>query len=279
MLTLNSQVYVHDEHSKRKKVSVMSAVLKSFSINPMDGYSNNKKSADSSAENLSQAKSQLADMRKNHLFNTLSAAELAYWQPYLERVDMPLNHMICEAGRKPTYMFFPTTAIASLMYTTEDGASSEVAVIGNDGVVGISLFLTDSHSLNNAVIQCAGEGYILRASAVKNIFNRDAMLRTLLRYSQDMITQVTQNSISNRHYSVDQQLSRRLLLSLDRVSSNDLRMTHEMLANILGVRRESVTEAAIKLQQAGAISYSRGHITILNRLQLEKSCHECYTAF
>ena len=270
---------MHHEHSKKKKVSVMSAILRSFSINPMAGYSNNKNEANSSQVSLSQAKNHIVEMRKNHLLNSLFSEELAYWQPHLELVDMPLNYTMCEAGRKPTYMFFPTTAIASLMYTTEDGASSEVAIIGNDGVVGISLFLTDSPSLNNAVIQSAGQGYILRASAVKNIFNRDAMLRTLLRYSQEMITQVTQNSISNRHYSVDQQLSRRLLLSLDRVSTNDLRMTHEMLANILGVRRESVTEAAIKLQQAGAISYSRGHITILNRLQLEKSCHECYTAF
>ncbi|MEO6118009.1 MAG: Crp/Fnr family transcriptional regulator [Methylotenera sp.] len=213
----------------------------------------------------------------NHLLASLPFEELDYWKPFLKLVSMPLNHVICESGDKPSYMFFPTTAIVSLMYVTEEGSSSEVAVVGNDGAVGISLFLSNSPMINQAVVQVAGEGFMMQSKLIKNVFDRSEMLKILLSYSQDMITQLIQNSISRRHFSIQQQLSRRLLLGLDRTNSNELAITHERLANMLGVRRESVTEAAMKLQQSGAISYSRGHLTVLDRHILEKSCHDCYS--
>ncbi|CAN4267584.1 Crp-type HTH domain containing protein [Methylophilaceae bacterium] len=174
-------------------------------------------------------------------------------------------------------MYFPTTAIVSLLYMTQSGASSEVAVIGNDGVIGLSLLLSGSNTPNQALVQFAGKGYRMRAQAAKNAMNRDgAILNILLRYSQAMITQMTQTAVCNRHHSIDQQLSRRLLLSLDRLSSNQISMTQETLSNILGVRRESVTDAALKLQEAGIISYKRGLITVLDREALESRSCECY---
>ncbi|HYN54996.1 MAG TPA: Crp/Fnr family transcriptional regulator [Methylotenera sp.] len=213
----------------------------------------------------------------NHLLASLPSEELNYWKPFLKLVSMPLNHVLCESGEKPTYMFFPTTAIVSLMYVTEEGTSSEVTVVGNDGAVGISLFLSNSPMINQAVVQTAGEGFMMQSNQIKNVFDRSDMLKVLLGYSQEMITQLIQNSMSRRHFSIQQQLSRRLLLGLDRMNSNELAITHEKLANMLGVRRESVTEAAMKLQQSGAISYSRGHLTVLDRHILEKSCHDCYS--
>ena len=214
---------------------------------------------------------------KNQLLAAMSDEEWNKLAPDMEEIDFSLNQVLGESGKTPSYMYFPTTAIVSLLYMTESGSSSEVAVIGNDGVVGISLVLSGSNSLNQAVVQSAGRGYRLRAQAAKNAINRDSStLNILLRYSQAMITQVTQTAVCNRHHTIDQQLCRRLLLSLDRLPTNEIAMTQEMLASMLGVRRESVTDAALKLQSAGIISYKRGLITILDRQALESRSCECY---
>jgi CRP-like cAMP-binding protein len=216
---------------------------------------------------------------QNQLLAALPYDEWEHWAPDMEPVNLQVNQVLCEPGKQPAYMFFPTTAVVSLTYTTVDGASSEIAVVGNDGVVGISLFTHGSNMPSQAMVQSAGQGYRLKAHLAKNVINRAGpMLDILLRYSQSMIDQLTQTAVCNRHHSIDQQLCRRLLLSLDRLNSNDLMMTHEMLANALGVRRESVTEAALKLQQAGVIKYSRGHITVLDREGLEQRSCECYMA-
>lgn len=215
--------------------------------------------------------------QQNHLLAEMSQTEWAELEPYMEEVDFSVNQVLCESGKTPAYMYFPTTAIVSLLYITESGASSEVAIVGNDGVVGISLILSGSNSPNQALVQCAGKGYRMRALAAKSAINRDgAMLNIMLRYSQAMITQVTQTAVCNRHHTIDQQLCRRLLLSLDRLPTNQIAMTQEMLASMLGVRRESVTDAALKLQNAGIISYRRGLITILDRSALESKSCECY---
>lgn len=213
----------------------------------------------------------------NHLLAAMSENEWHQWEPDMEPVDFSLNQVLYESGKTPAYMYFPTTAIVSLLYMTESGDSSEVAVIGNDGVVGISLLLSGSDTPNQALVQSAGKGYRMHARAAITAINRDGhMLNILLRYSQAMITQMTQTAVCNRHHSIDQQLCRRLLLSLDRLSSNQIAMTHEMLAGMLGVRRESVTDAALKLQDAGVISYKRGLITVLDRHALESRSCECY---
>lgn len=218
------------------------------------------------------------EMKKNHLLASLPFEERCYWAPELELVYMPLWKILQHSGKKPSFMFFPTTAMVSLMYVTLDGASSEVALTGNDGAVGMSLFLSESYTPNESLIQSSGKGFRLGASATKSVLKRGGpMLETLLNYSQKMMLQVMQTAVANRYFSIEQRLSRRLLLSLDRATSNDLQITHEMLSNILGVRRESVTEAALKLQKSGAIRYGRGNITILDRIKLEKSCYECYT--
>ena len=215
--------------------------------------------------------------QQNHLLAAMSQNEWNELEPDMEEVDFSVNQVLCESGKTPAYMYFPTTAIVSLLYMTENGASSEVAVVGNDGVVGISLVLSGSNSPNQALVQSAGKGYRMRALAAKNAMNRDgAMLNIMLRYSQAMITQVTQTAVCNRHHTIDQQLCRRLLLSLDRLPSNQIAMTQEMLAGMLGVRRESVTEAALKLQNLGIISYKRGLITVLDRSALESRSCECY---
>ena len=215
--------------------------------------------------------------KENHLLAAISHEEWSKLEPDMEEVEFSLNQVLCESGKTPAYMYFPTTAIVSLIYMTENGSSSEVAVIGNDGVVGISLVLSGSNSPNQALVQTAGKGYRIRAQAAKNAIHRDgSTLNILLRYSQAMITQVTQTAVCNRHHPIDQQLCRRLLLSLDRLSTNEISMTQEMLASMLGVRRESVTDAALKLQSAGIISYKRGLITILDRQALESRSCECY---
>ena len=215
--------------------------------------------------------------QQNHLLASMSQNEWDLLEPDMEHVDFSLNQVLCESGKTPAYMYFPTTAIVSLLYMTESGASSEVAVVGNDGAVGMSLFFSGSNSPNQALVQTAGKGYRMRAQAAKNAINRDgAMLNILLRYSQAMITQMTQTAVCNRHHTIDQQLCRRLLLSLDRLSSDQIAVTQEMLAGMLGVRRESVTDAALKLQNAGIISYKRGLITVLNRSALESRSCECY---
>ncbi|MGZ8270062.1 MAG: Crp/Fnr family transcriptional regulator [Methylophilus sp.] len=215
--------------------------------------------------------------QQNHLLASLTQSDWSQIKPYLEQVDFSLNQVLCESGKTPSYMYFPTTAIVSLLYMTESGASSEVAVIGNDGAVGMSLFFSGSDSPNQALVQTAGKGYRIRAQAAKNAINRsDAMLNILLHYSQAMITQVTQTAVCNRHHTIDQQLCRRLLISLDRLPTNQIATTQEMLGNILGVRRESVTQAALNLQNSGIISYKRGLITVLDREALESRSCECY---
>ena len=214
---------------------------------------------------------------QNRLLAAMSEDDWQQWEADLEPVDFSLHEVLYESGKTPAYMYFPTTAIVSLLYMTKSGASSEVAVIGNDGVVGLSLFLSGSNSPNQAMVQTAGKGYRVRAQMAKNAINREgSMLNILLRYSQAMITQMTQTAVCNRHHSIDQQLSRRLLLSLDRLPSNEILMTQETLSNMLGVRRESVTDAALKLQEAGVISYKRGIITVLDRKALESHSCECY---
>ena len=215
--------------------------------------------------------------KNNDLLAAMSVDEWHKLEPDMEEVDFSLNQVLCESGKTPAYMYFPTTAIVSLLYMTESGSSSEVAVIGNDGVVGISLVLSGSNSPSQALVQTAGKGYRMRAQAAKNAIKRDGpILNILLRYSQAMITQVTQTAVCNRHHTIDQQLCRRLLLSLDRLSTNEIAVTQETLASMLGVRRESVTDAALKLQSAGIISYKRGLITILDRQALESRSCECY---
>lgn len=228
------------------------------------------------SNNVQQFVKQVSLPMQNQLLAAMSETEWNRLESDLEEVDFSLNQVLCESGKMPAYMYFPTTAIVSLLNMTEDGSSSEVAVVGNDGVVGISLLLSGSNASNQALVQSAGKGYRIRAQAAKKAMYEGAMQRILLRYSQDMITQVTQLAFCNRHHTTDQQLCRRLLLSLDRLSTNELIMTQEMLGGMLGIRRETVTEAALKLQNAGIISYKRGQITVLDRKGLEDRSCECY---
>jgi CRP-like cAMP-binding protein len=190
---------------------------------------------------------------------------------------MPLGQVLYEPGATLSHVYFPTNAIVSLLYVMEDGASAEIAVVGNEGVVGISLFMGGESTPSRAVVQSAGEGFRLRSQLLKEEFNRSGpVLHLLLRYTQALITQMSQTAVCNRHHTLDQQLCRWLLLSLDRLQDNELVMTQELIANMLGVRREGVTEGALKLQQAGLIRYSRGHITVIDRPGLEKRTCECY---
>ena len=217
------------------------------------------------------------DPRQNRLLAMLPDAEWQRWLPLLEWVDMPLGQVMYESGRTLSHVYFPTTAIVSLVYVMEDGASSEIAVVGNDGLVGISLFMGGESTPSRAVVLSAGEGWRLRARAVKDEFDRPGpVMHLLLRYTQALITQMAQTAVCNRHHSLDQQLCRWLLLSLDRMQGNELVMTQELIANMLGVRREGVTEGAVRLQKLGLISYARGHITVLNRPGLEARTCECY---
>jgi CRP-like cAMP-binding protein len=190
---------------------------------------------------------------------------------------MPLGEALYESGSRLQHVYFPTTSIVSLLYVLEDGASAEIAVVGNEGILGISLFMGGETTPSRAVVQSAGYGYRLKAQVLKQEFNRAGpMLHLLLRYTQALITQMTQTAVCNRHHSVQQQLCRWLLLSLDRLSSDSLTMTQELIANMLGVRREGVTEAAGKLQRAGLIRYRRGRIDVLDRPGLERTVCECY---
>ena len=217
------------------------------------------------------------DPRMNQLLAALPAPEWARWQPLLELVDMPLGKVLYESGATLSHVYFPINAIVSLLYVMENGASAEIAIVGNEGLVGISLFMGGESTPSRAVVQSAGSGYRLRANAMKDEFNRAGpVLHLLLRYTQALITQMTQTAVCNRHHSLDQQLCRWLLLSLDRLDGADLVMTQELIANMLGVRREGVTEGAIKLQEAGLIRYHRGHITVLDRPRLEQRTCECY---
>ena len=214
---------------------------------------------------------------KNQLLAALPTAEWERWLPQLESVDLQLGQVLYEAGGTLSHVYFPTTAIVSLLYVMENGASAEIAMVGNEGIVGISLFMGGESTSSRAVVQSAGQGFRLKAQSVKEEFNRTGpVLHLLLRYTQALITQMAQTAVCNRHHTLDQQLCRWLLLSMDRLEGNELMMTQELVANMLGVRREGVTEGAIKLQQAGLIRYARGHITVLDREGLEARTCECY---
>jgi CRP-like cAMP-binding protein len=218
-----------------------------------------------------------AEPRNNSLLAALPDAEWQRWRHFLEKVEMPLGEVLYEAGATLTHVYFPTTSIVSLLYVMENGASAEIAVVGNEGLVGVSLFMGGESTPSRAVVQSAGHGLRLKAQLMKDEFNRAGpVLHLLLRYTQALITQMAQTAACNRHHTLDQQLCRWLLLSLDRLRANELAMTQELIANMLGVRREGVTEAALKLQQAGLISYARGRITVLDRAGLEQRTCECY---
>ena len=218
-----------------------------------------------------------SEPKANHLLAALPDAEFQRWLPLLEPVDLPLGFVLYESGRAPSHVYFPSTAIVSLLYVLEDGDSVEIAVVGNEGVVGISLFMGGETTPSRAVVLSAGRGYRLNSNAIKESFNRDQpVMHLMLRFTQALITQMAQTAVCNRHHTVDQQLCRWLLLSEDRLQGNELVMTQELIANMLGVRREGVTEAALKLQAAGLIRYARGHITVLDRRGLERRTCECY---
>lgn len=217
------------------------------------------------------------DLTSNQLLAALPGDVLARWQHQLELVDLPLGRVLYESGSALSHVYFPSTAIVSLLYVTESGASAAIAAVGKEGVVGIALFMGGETTPNRAVVQAAGLGYRMQAETIKAEFNRSApVMHLLLRYTQALITQMAQTAACNRHHSVDQQLCRWLLTSLDRIQGDELLMTQELIANTLGVRREGVTEAALKLQRAGLISYARGHVKVLDRPGLELRTCECY---
>lgn len=224
----------------------------------------------------------LASPRQNYLLDVLPVAQLNCLIPHLELVLLPLGETLYESGCQLDYVYFPTTCIVAKLYFTENGASTEIAVIGNEGIIGIALFMGGGTMINRAMVVSEGYAYRIRAYRVLQEFNRfggrrsGALHHLLLRYAQALLTQMSQTTVCNRHHSVEQQLCRWLLLSLDRLPGNDITMTQELIAQMLGVRRESVTDAAGKLQQAGVINYQRGHITVLDRLGLEAQVCECY---
>jgi CRP-like cAMP-binding protein len=217
------------------------------------------------------------DPKQNRLLAALPDKEWSLWLPHLEPVELPLGTVIYESGGKLTHVHFPTSAIISLLYVMENGGSAEIAVVGYEGVVGISLFMGGETTPSRAVVQSAGTGFRLRASLMMEEFNKAGpVLHLLLRYTQALITQMAQTAVCNRHHALDQQLCRWLLLSLDRLRTNELVMTQELIANMLGVRREGVTEAAGRLDKAGLIRYQRGRITVIDRPGLEQRTCECY---
>ena len=214
---------------------------------------------------------------QNHLLAALPPAIQQRLFPMLELVPLPLGKVLYESGDTMRYVYFPTDAIVSLLYVMESGASAEISVVGKDGIVGVSLFMGGESTSSRAVVQSAGSAYRLAGQKLKDEFNRHSeLMQLLLRYTQSLITQMAQTAVCNRHHSIDQQLCRWLLLSLDRLPDNKLTMTLELIANMLGVRREGVTEAAGKLQKLGVIDYCRGHITVLDRSKLEALSCECY---
>jgi CRP-like cAMP-binding protein len=217
------------------------------------------------------------DPKQNHLLAKLLEIDFERLAPHLELVPMLLGDLIYESGGKLQHFYFPTTAIVSLHYLLENGGSSEIAGVGNGGILGISLFMGGNTTPSRAIVQTGGHGYRLKAGILLEEFNRvGEVLRLLLRYTQALLTQMSQTAVCNRHHSVEQQLCRWLLLTLDRLPSNELTMTQELIASMLGVRREGVTEAAGRLQAAGYIRYRRGHITVLDRIGLEQKTCECY---
>jgi CRP-like cAMP-binding protein len=215
--------------------------------------------------------------RQNHLLAALPAAEWERLRPRMELRPMPLGQVLYEPGNAMRHVYFPTTSIISLLYVMEDGSSAEIAIVGNEGIVGISLFMGGESTSSRAVVQSAGHAYRVPGQYLKEEFFRAGPFqRLLLRYTQALITQMGQTAVCNRHHSVEQQLCRWLLMSLDRLPSNELRMTQELIANMLGVRREGVTESAGKLQKLGLIQYNRGHIVVVDRPALERHACECY---
>jgi CRP-like cAMP-binding protein len=219
----------------------------------------------------------LHDPHQNHLLGALPTDDYGRLAPHLELRPMRLGDVLYESGDTLRHVYFPTTTIISLLYVMEDGASAEIAVVGNEGILGISLFMGGETTPSRAIVQSAGHAFRLKAELLKTEFGRfGPTMNLLLRYTQALLTQMAQTAVCNRHHSVDQQLCRWLLLSLDRLASNELSMTQELIANMLGVRREGVTEAAGKLQDAGLIRYSRGRITVLDRPGLEARSCECY---
>jgi CRP-like cAMP-binding protein len=221
--------------------------------------------------------SQKAEPRTNRLLAALEPGAWARWVSRLEPVDMPLGQVLYEPGVTLSHVYFPTSAIISLLYVMENGASAEIAVVGLEGVVGISLFMGGESTPSRAVVQSAGSGFMLPSQFIKDEFNQSgAVMHLMLRYTQALITQMAQTAVCNRHHSLDQQLCRWLLLSLDRLKGNKLVMTQELIANMLGVRREGVTVGALKLQKAGLIEYTRGQITVRDRAGLEQRSCECY---
>jgi CRP-like cAMP-binding protein len=215
--------------------------------------------------------------RQNHLLAALPVAEREQLFQHLELIELPLGKVLYESGDQLRHVYFPTDSIVSLLYVLQDGASAEISVVGNEGLIGIALFMGGETTPSRAIVQSAGHAYRLIGQRLKDEFHQNGDLQLLmLRYTQALITQMAQTAVCNRHHSVDQQLCRWLLLSLDRLPSNRLTMTQELIANMLGVRREGVTEAAGKLQKVGVIRYQRGSITVLDRPKLEKLCCECY---
>ena len=215
--------------------------------------------------------------RENHILDALPDEERDRLLPHLRLVSMPLGRVLYESGQTLKHIYFPTDSIVSLLYVMKNGASAEIAVVGNEGAIGVALFMGGETTPSRAIVQSAGSAYRLEGKRLKLEFNRHGqMLHVLLRYTQSLITQMAQTAVCNRHHSVSQQLCRWLLLSLDRLRSNELRMTQELIANMLGVRREGVTAAAGELQRAEVIRYSRGKITVLDRTKLEQLSCECY---
>ena len=217
------------------------------------------------------------DPRQNGLLAALPAGQFEHVVGHLQLIEMPLGMSVYESGINQEYVYFPADCIVSLLYVMEDGASAEIAVVGMEGVIGVSVFMGGETMTNRAVVQSAGFAYRLRSKVLREEFKLGQVLQyLLLRYTQGLITQMCQTAVCNRHHTLDQQLCRWLLLSLDRLSGNELTMTQELIANMLGVRREGVTEAALKLQESGLIRYARGHITVLDRKGLEQRTCECY---
>ena len=219
----------------------------------------------------------MSDPLRNRLLAALPPEEWQGWKPRLEYVKLSLGQVLSESGGVQSHVYFPTTSIVSLLYVMENGASAEIAVVGNEGVVGISLFMGGESTSSRAVVQSAGDAYRVQARTIKNAFNEAGpLLHLLLRYTQALISQMGQTAVCNRHHTLDQQLCRWLLLSLDRLDGDELLMTQELIGNMLGVRREGVTAAALKLQAAGLIRYARGRVRVLDRAGLEQRTCECY---
>ena len=219
----------------------------------------------------------MMEPRANRLLSALPEPALQQWAAHLEEVDMPLGQVLYESGGELSHVYFPATSVVALLYVLENGASAEFAVVGNEGIVGVSLFMGGNSTPSRAVVQSAGRGFRLPAKVLMEAFEQGGpVTHLLLRYTQALITQMAQTAVCNRHHSVDQQLCRWLLLSLDRLATNQLLMTQELIANMLGVRREGVSEAALALQKASLITYARGHITVIDRPALERRSCECY---